>query len=114
MKENNIKKRAMIEALTKTLGNVAAACKQLSIVRQTHYNWLESDQEYATSVANIQESAIDFVEGMLFTQIKEGNITAIIFYLKTIGKKRGYIEKVESSLEITAPENAKEWLDGKI
>jgi hypothetical protein len=31
----------------------------------------------------------------LVTNIKEGKETSIIFFLKTIGKKRGYIEKTE-------------------
>jgi hypothetical protein len=32
---------------------------------------------------------------MLFKLIKEGNVAATIFYLKTQGKQRGYIERQE-------------------
>ena len=47
------------------------------------------------AIQEAKESMLDFTENKLFTQIKEGNLTAIIFYLKTQGKARGYIEKQE-------------------
>ncbi len=42
-----------------------------------------------------KERQKDFVEGRLMDQIKRGNITAIIFYLKTQAKDRGYVERQE-------------------
>ena len=42
-----------------------------------------------------RETLIDFAENQLFQQVKDGNITAIIFTLKTIGKSRGYVERQE-------------------
>jgi ACT domain-containing protein len=36
------KKKQMIEALKKTLGNVSAACGQVGISRNTHYDYIES------------------------------------------------------------------------
>lgn len=35
----------------------------------------------------------------LIKQIKRGNMTAVIFYLKTKGKSRGYIERHEIDTE---------------
>ena len=42
-----------------------------------------------------RETLIDFAENQLFKQVQDGNITAIIFTLKTIGKSRGYVERQE-------------------
>jgi len=38
-KTDNIKKQAMIEALTDSLGVVTIACKKVGIARNTHYEW---------------------------------------------------------------------------
>ena len=42
-----------------------------------------------------KERTKDFVENEFFKQVKSGNITAIIFYLKTQCKDRGYSERRE-------------------
>lgn len=89
------KKKAMIEALQASLGIVKTACQEVGIVRQTHYNWMEADPEYKAAVESIAEDAIDFVESKLHQKINEGDTTSIIFFMKTKGKKRGYIERQE-------------------
>lgn len=89
------KKRAMINALELSLGVVTTACKQLGFSRQTHYNWMEKDKEYREAVNDIDSIALDFAESQLHKQMKEGNTTATIFYLKAKGKNRGYYEKME-------------------
>lgn len=113
MTNSDIIKKAMIEALKKSLGIVSTACESVDISRQTHYRWLSEDPEYKEQVDNITEAAIDFVESKLFEKIEGVTVqtlnskgqpvvydqtpsdTAIIFYLKTKAKKRGYIEKQE-------------------
>jgi flagellar hook protein FlgE len=92
---DNIKKKAMIEALTKSLGIVTNACKDVEISRQTHYRWMQEDEDYKKAVEDVADIAIDFAESALHKQIKENDTTATIFYLKTKGKKRGYVEKIE-------------------
>ncbi len=91
-------KKAMIEALEKSLGVVTAACKSVGIGRTTHYMWLDQDPEYKRAVQEISDVALDFAETHLHKQIKEGSSTSTIFYLKTKGKKRGYIERQEVDL----------------
>ena len=88
-------KKAIIEALEKSLGVVTTACKKVGVGRTTFYGWLEDDAEFKKEVNDIQDLALDFVESQLFEQIKDSNTTATIFYLKTKGKKRGYVERIE-------------------
>jgi hypothetical protein len=88
-------KKAMIEALEKTLGVVSTACKMADISRTTHYRWLEEDLEYKEAVDSIQDVALDFAESKLFKNIEKAKEASVFFYLKTKGKKRGYIERQE-------------------
>lgn len=89
------KKQAMLEALEKHLGVVALAAKEIGIERSTHYEWMRRDEDYARKVEAIGDVALDFAESALLKRINEKDTTAIIFYLKTKGKKRGYVEKKE-------------------
>ena len=95
MTNTDITKKAMLEALEKSLGIVTAACKAVDISRETHYRWLGEDAEYKAAVESLSDVALDFAESQLHKQIKDGNSTATIFFLKTKGKKRGYVERQE-------------------
>ena len=94
-KTEHIKKDAVIQALEKSLGVVTTACKQVGIGRTTFYEWLNNDSDFAKEVAEIQNVALDFAESQLHKQIGDGSTSATIFYLKTKGKNRGYIERQE-------------------
>jgi hypothetical protein len=110
--DNN--KKIVLEALERSKGIVTDACKAVLIPRSTFYHWMQNDIEFKQAVDDIQELAIDYVEGKLFEKIEgitmlgkesddpEGepivykvppSDAAIIFFLKTKAKKRGYIEK---------------------
>jgi len=97
-KSRHIKKEAMLQALENSLGVVTVACKKTETPRSTYYKWLKEDQEFAQAVQEIENVALDFAESQLHTQIKDGSTPATIFYLKTKGKKRGYIERSELDL----------------
>ena len=91
----DIQKRAMIEALEKSLGIVTTAAKMVGICRSTHYLWISNDEEYKLEVEAVADLTLDFVESKLHKQIEKGEVSSTIFYLKTKGKRRGYIEKQE-------------------
>lgn len=85
-------KPKMIEALKKSYGNVSSSADAVGINPTTHYTWVKEDPEYRAEVEAIKERAIDHVESKLMERIDEGDTTATLFYLKTQGRKRGYVE----------------------
>jgi len=106
--KTDTKKGLMLDALEKSLGIVSTACKMVDISRQTHYAWLKADEEYKKAVNSIQDGVLDFAESHLYKLVKEGNPAATIFFLKTKGKKRGYIERQEIEVQEKKPLS---WLD---
>ena len=103
MTQTDTKKKAMIGALQQSLGVVTSACKAVGISRETHYKWLREDADYKYQVEDLSNIALDFAESQLHNQIKNGSTPATIFYLKTKGKKRGYIERQEIQHENLEP-----------
>jgi hypothetical protein len=115
-------KRALLDALRASLGIVETACKRAGVGRRTHYDWLKKDQKYAAEVAEIEDVALDFGETQLhklmhgysvpdskvfldrdtkepivvpITKHYGPDASSVIFFLKTKGKRRGYIEKTQ-------------------
>lgn len=99
-KSRHIKKESMIKALESSLGVVTIACQKTDIPRSTFYKWMKEDEKFAKQVKDIENIALDFAESKLHNQIEKNNTAATIFYLKTKGKRRGYIEK--SELDVTS------------
>lgn len=114
-KVNNHKKDLLIH-LERSRGVVSSACESVGLSRTTFYEYVNTDPEFKQAVDEINEKAIDFVESKLFEKIngwenavlsKEGYVaydqppsdTAIIFFLKTRAKKRGYVEKTELDMK---------------
>jgi transposase-like protein len=88
------KKVKILEIFASSFGlSVDSACKIVDISRNTFYNWLKEDQKFKETYEALGESILDLAEASLIKQIQEMNTTATIFYLKTKGKKRGYIEQ---------------------
>lgn len=77
------------------MGIVTDACKLVGCGRTSYYEYYNTDPEFKKEVDSISNITLDFAESQLHKKIKEGDTTSIIFYLKTKGKSRGYIEKTE-------------------
>jgi len=104
-------KKELIAALEQSLGIVTTACTAVKISRPIYYKYYNTDPVFKKSVDSIGEMALDTAESKLHQLIKEGNPTAIIFYLKTKGKKRGYVERQEIEARVSSY-NQGEW-DGE-
>lgn len=110
----SIRKKAMLQALKSSLGIISTACKAAGIDRKTHRNWLKNDEKYSEAVDDIFEDSGDFAENSLFTQIKNLNTTATIFYLKTIHKNRGYVETPKVVLQERPPDEFDDYTDAEL
>ena len=80
------------------MGIVTNACKIVKLDRSTFYRYYNEDEQFASDVDSMQDYVLDFAESKLLENIKDKKETSIIFYLKTKGKKRGYIEKTETDI----------------
>lgn len=83
------------EVYSKKAGNMSATAAALNIARRTLYYWRTNHPELDAMLKDVDEALLDFTESKLTEAINEGNLTAIIFHLKTKGKSRGYIEGQE-------------------
>ena len=48
-------KKALVQALEKSLGVVSTACKAAGISRDTHYRWLKEDPDYKAQEIAVAE-----------------------------------------------------------
>ena len=106
--QTKILQKKMLKALEKTLGVVKTAAEKANIDRSVHYEWMKKDEDYKSKVEEIENIQLDFVESALHQRINKGDTTAIIFFLKTKGKKRGYVEKYDVQTNNNVVFN---WLD---
>ena len=95
------KKEKLLCALTNNRGNITKACEAANIGRKTFYRWRDKDEDFKQQCEDVGESLLDKSEDKLMELIEGGNVIATIFFLKTKGKKRGYIEKQE--FEVSKP-----------
>jgi hypothetical protein len=120
------RKKQFLEILENNAGVIKAACDAMNIGRRTVYDWRDQDPKFREAIEDIKEGLIDFAESQLMRLMtgvvmlapdgskaykKEPCKTSIIFYLKTQGRKRGYVE----GYEVTNynPEGKPKWLDGE-
>ena len=95
------KKDIFLKALRNNLGHITKACEAAKIHRRTYYSWIEKDEKFKDDCDAVNEGMIDYVQSKLLDNIDNNDTTAIIFFLKTKGKSRGYDEKHQ--IELTKP-----------
>lgn len=77
------------------MGNLSLVARKLGVSRTTVYNFLENKPTLKVVLIDAREKMIDNVESKLYSKALDGDTTAMIFFLKTQGKSRGYVERQE-------------------
>jgi len=83
------------QAIRDSAGLLYLAAKRLRCSPSTVTNYVERSKRLQQAVEESIETRLDIAEGKLAEKISEGDTTALIFFLKTKGKKRGYTERQE-------------------
>lgn len=83
------------EALKEAKGFISVAARRLGCADNTVRNYVDRYAACRQAITDARESMIDLAEGKLYQNISEGDNTAIIFFLKTQAKHRGYVERSE-------------------
>lgn len=96
----NIPIEKIIQIYEKKGCNITATCTALGISRKTFYEWKDKKKKLAEGLEAAEESIIDFAESKLVEHINNDDVQALIFFLRTKGKKRGYVEKTETDVNI--------------
>ena len=93
--DQNFTIQDVIDVIYKKGGYVTAVAKALKVSHMTVWRWSKKYPEIDEAFEAAVEEALDFTESQLMEKIKSGDTACIIFHLKTKGKTRGYIERVE-------------------
>jgi len=92
----NEDKKLLLEHLEKT-PIVQIACEKSGVGRTTYYRWLEQDKNFARSAKQALSKGVlimnDLAESQLLKSVRDGNMTAIIFWLKS--RHLSYWNKLE-------------------
>ena len=98
---NNITKKRqdtanrIIKALGAEQGLLTMAARRAGVSYTTMNRYVHDFPSVKDAVQEAKESMLDFTEGKLYEKIKNGDTACIIFFLKTQGKGRGFIERQE-------------------
>ena len=90
-----MKSADIIKAIVKHHGNLSAAAQALKCARITIYRRAEREPAVQAAIDETRELMLDAAEHVLHRKVLQGSTTELIFFLKTQGHKRGYVERVE-------------------
>jgi hypothetical protein len=90
-------KKSVMTTLRLHHGLISLAADALGCSRQTLYNYMELYPEIAAVVTDERERLVDLAEDGLHHHLQEKAPWAIAFVLKSLGKSRGYGEKMPAA-----------------
>lgn len=92
-------KKLAIDELTAQLekdkGNVSATARRFGVTRSTVYNRINESPALQRALVDARESMLDNAESVLYKKVLEGSTPELLFFLKTQGRNRGYVERQE-------------------
>lgn len=90
---NGLSITLVTRVLLKTHGVIAEAARVLKVNYSCLYNFVERHPELHEVRKQARTKIVDIAETELYRQIRNGNMSAIMFTLRCHGEPRGWVEK---------------------
>ena len=75
--------------------NINKTCTAANISRVTFWRWEKDSKDFRLAVKLCRDFLVDLAESKLKVHLNKGNVDVAKFISKTLGKDRGYTEKIE-------------------
>jgi hypothetical protein len=97
MSKNKFTRKQVIDALKATGGFITYAADVLGCCYETIERYIREDPSIGVEQQQIKENRLDIAELVVMKHLKEDNLEAAKYYLKYMGRTRGYIkaQKIE-------------------
>ena len=76
-------------------GNLSAVARHYRVERITIYRWMKDSAKCQQALEDARETMLDNAESVLYKKVLDGSTPELLFFLKSQGKKRGYVERQE-------------------
>ena len=96
-----ITKKLVEERIYKYHGNLSAVARGVGRSRSWLYLYLEKNPDLWEAINEARETMLDNAESVLYQKVLAGSTPELLFFLKTQGKRRGYVERQE----VSGPDN---------
>jgi len=98
---NQYTAQQFIDAIPGTGGVITSIARRVGCDWHTAKKYLTEYPTITRAWDNEREGMLDMAEVALFKAVKDGEQWAVKFFLTTIGKQRGYVERVEQQVSGT-------------
>jgi hypothetical protein len=103
MSKNKFTRKQVIDALKATGGFITYAADMLGCCYETIERYIKEDPSIGVEMQHIKENRLDLAESTLMLHMEAENLEAVKYYLKYMGRTRGYIkaQKIEISDDLS-------------
>jgi len=102
-----LKQRDVLAALRETRGHVGKACEIAGISRETYYNYLEQDPDFAGAVEAVKEDKVDdYIEALDSVALDQKYFPALKYFLDNHAQHRGFGREVKAAEQVAQKSSA--------
>jgi len=93
--KSRVTAKGLIEAIHHHNGNVSAVARQYGLSRTGIHYHMNRMPTAKLALEEARETMLDEAESKLYEAVKDGKTAELLFFLRTQGRGRGYVERQE-------------------